>query len=88
MKVLRSVPRRSLGGVFQASTSSHGMSPPPHMDESTESMDLGVGWGLFHRMDESTGQCGVKGERRPQRKRVHWGQNGVLPPLCRLSHWR
>lgn len=63
-------------------------SSTPHTDESTESMDLGVGWGIVHRMDESTGQCGVKRERTPQRKRVHWGQDGVLPPWCRLSHWR
>lgn len=34
MKVLRSVPRRSLGGLFQASTSSRGMSPPPHTQMS------------------------------------------------------
>jgi hypothetical protein len=31
-------------------------------------MDLGVGSELFHRTDESTGQCGMERERRLQRK--------------------
>lgn len=30
VKVLRSIPRRSLGGVFQASASRHSMRSPPH----------------------------------------------------------
>lgn len=76
-------PGRSVPGIsFQAQ---HEESSS-QWDESTESMDLGGG--LFHRTDGSTGQCGVEREQRPQRKKVHWGQDGVLPPVCRLSYWR
>lgn len=43
MKVLRKAPRISLGGLLQVSASSHRARSPPHMDESIESMDFGVG---------------------------------------------
>lgn len=87
VKVLRSIPRRSLGGVFQASASRHSMRSPPHNGMSPRN-PWTWGGGLFHRTDGSTGQCGVEREQRPQRKKVHWGQDGVLPPVCRLSYWR
>lgn len=47
VKVLRSVPRRRLGGVFQASASSHSMSPPPHKRMSPlNPWTWGWGWGI------------------------------------------
>lgn len=57
-------------------------------DEPSQSVDLGVKDGLFHRADESIVQCRAERERRPQRD--HWGRDGMecLPPLYRRSHLR
>lgn len=88
MKVLRKIPRMSLGGVFQVSASSQSEELSPQMDQSTEPMNLGMGGDeLFHRQDESTGQCGWRG-REDSKGRVHWGWDGMeyYPPLCTMSH--
>lgn len=82
MKVLRKILRMSLGGVFQVSASSQSEELSPQMDQSTEPMNLGMGDELFHRQDESTGQCGMERERRQQRKSpLGMGWDGIFPTL-------
>lgn len=78
-KCSQEAPGRSVPGIgFQPQHESS----TPQTDESTESMDLGVGVGNCSTewMSPLANECGVKGERRPQRKKVHWGQDGVLHP--------
>lgn len=79
------VVRMSLGGLFQeqleVTASSHRVRSPPHKQMSPlNSWTWGVRE-LFHRVDESTDQCGVERERRPQRKSVRWGQDGMFTTL-------
>lgn len=86
VKELQNVPRSRPGGVFWALAASHSTCPPLHKRMSPLNLwTWGWGWG------NSTEQMsplanGWRGREDHKGRSVQWGQDGVLPPLCRLSH--